>query len=133
MTSHSNILYSVIIAICSILIVLLGITIVLIATGNVFIGNVVGESMEPTLSEGDVFIYTDTIRPEKSDIIVFEQETPSSNSDLIVHRVHKIQTDTYITKGDNNTYTDPPIDKSKYEGTVIVYFPRNSVMPHVAT
>ena len=80
-----------------------------------------GNSMLPTMEDGDNFIYSQYVEPEEGDIIVFEESGPRDR--LIVHRVVEINDDEIIAQGDNNDYVDEPIpkDSDRLKGKVISY------------
>jgi len=70
-----------------------------------------GESMEPTLSDGDLVMVkkVDPEEVEVGDIIVFYE--PGSHSTIIIHRVvYRVEQGGHVffkTKGDNNRDPDP--------------------------
>lgn len=77
----------------------------------------VGESMEPTISDGSLIVYTQHTEIEQNDIIVF-----SKGGSLIGHRVIDINGKRYITKGDNNKSIDRGIVRPKdIQGEVIFH------------
>lgn len=77
----------------------------------------VGESMEPTIEDGSVIVYTQYSEIEKNDIIVFERE-----NELIGHRVIDTEGEGFITKGDNNDKIDEGIvTQNNIQGEVIYY------------
>lgn len=88
-------------------------------------GTVSGNSMEPTLSDGDRFIYLTGVTPEEGDIIIFDYseslnlQEPDSDA-LVIHRVVDVRENSYITIGDANSSTDDPVDKSDYRGTLLL-------------
>lgn len=72
--------------------------------------HVQGQSMEPTLEDGDILIINENIEDvENGDIVVYED--PSKDK-YIVHRIIQSNDDAYILKGDNNDYPDKPIEES---------------------
>lgn len=84
-----------------------------------------GPSMTPTLVAGDIII-TQVVAPETiqiGDIIRFRQGKAD-----VVHRVIDIQNEngqiTFITKGDYNNVTDPPVSASQFEGKVVMVIPK---------
>lgn len=102
----------------------------ILATGTVALNPVVGDSMEPLLTQGDVIISNPTINTAElsvGDIIRFERPEVDANS--VVHRIVDIKTvngeRVYITKGDNNIMTDqsgqlPPIQQEDIKGEVLL-------------
>lgn len=58
-------------------------------------------SMEPTLHVGDIVVVAGSENYSVGEIVVYE-----SPSGLIVHRVVKVNTNSFITKGDANPYPD---------------------------
>lgn len=74
------------------------------------------ESMEPTISKNS-FILSKRILPEEvqvGDIIVYER-----NYCYIVHRVKKIDNETFLLQGDNNKNADPMVQAEQIIGKVI--------------
>lgn len=67
--------------------------------------HVKGNSMLPTLEEGDIVVVSKASNPRIGDIIVFR----NVNKKYVIHRVIKINGGTLITKGDNRPYCDHPI------------------------
>ena len=103
---------------------------VVFSVGLLSIGNVNGESMEPTMTEGDKFIYTDLLKPTESDIIVYKDDVLGhSESGLVVHRIKEVTDEYYITKGDGNIREDDPVSTDQYRGVVLVVFPSDSLIP----
>ena len=77
----------------------------------------VGDSMEPTISDGSLIVYTQHAEIEENDIIVFTKEDT-----LIGHRVIDIDGGNYITKGDNNNNVDRGmVTPNEVEGKIIYY------------
>ena len=77
----------------------------------------VGESMEPTISDGSLIVYTQYAEIEESDIIVFTKQ-----ENLIGHRVIDIEGENYITKGDNNDTIDRgKVTPSEVKGKIIYH------------
>lgn len=78
-----------------------------------FFGSGLGNSMYPTLKQGDLVLMipypilkTFNLKPRVGDIIVFKSPI---NEDLICHRIIEIDNDRIITKGDFNHAIDPYI------------------------
>lgn len=107
----------------------------LLYTSIFSIGVVVGDSMEPTFSENDRFIYTTLISPDESDIIVFsDTDSGHEETKLVVHRVIDINESKehkYITKGDSNLTKDDPVSKDQFKGTVLIHFPSDTLIPQI--
>ncbi|HDN75720.1 MAG TPA: signal peptidase I [Acidilobales archaeon] len=93
----------------------------LILTGNLMLAVVEGTSMEPLLQTGDIVIVTKVnikdIKP--GDVIVYEKYRGT----YVIHRVMEVKVSNgrviIITKGDNNSYYDPPITSEKIIGKVL--------------
>lgn len=80
--------------------------------------NVLSGSMEPTFSKGSLLIVKETKDVRQGDIIVYQ-----SGSELIVHRVVKVDQNQITTQGDANNIADPTFDRSQIKGTVILWIP----------
>lgn len=82
---------------------------------------VVSNSMEPKINVGDLLVVTGYGDYKLNDIVVYHK--PSVGFD-IVHRIINETSDGYVTKGDNNPYTDNWIVKRKeILGKVIIAIP----------
>jgi signal peptidase len=92
-------------------------------------GYVIGDSMEPTMSGGDVFVYTDIVEPDTGDVIIYKQDSSIPNQKYIIHRVISVKEDSYITKGDNNVAADKPVQKDQYKGTVLIHMNQDLYKP----
>ena len=82
------------------------------------IANVLSGSMEPTFSKGSLLIVKETKDVKQGDIIVYQ-----SGSELIVHRVIKIEQNQITTQGDANNIVDPTFNKTQIKGVVILWIP----------
>lgn len=82
------------------------------------LADVLSGSMEPALSKGDLLLVHKEDQYGPGDIVVYQ-----SGSQLIVHRILKIEDGTIITKGDANDTQDPPFQKSQIRGAVIGHIP----------
>lgn len=80
--------------------------------------NVLSGSMEPTFSKGSLLIVKETKDVKQGDIIVYQ-----SGSELIVHRVIKVDQNQITTQGDANNIADPTFDKAQIKGVVILWIP----------
>lgn len=77
----------------------------------------VGESMEPTISDGSLIVYTQHSEIETNDVIVFTKQNK-----LIGHRVIDKEGENYITKGDNNESIDRGVVKpNEIKGKIIYH------------
>ena len=77
-----------------------------IGTGvPVHFAEVSGNSMEPTLVEGDILIGFETDSIETGDVVIVQDEA-CFESEYVVHRVVDVTEDGYVTQGDNNPITD---------------------------
>lgn len=99
----------------SLLILIFVVVIVLYLFQPAKLGVLVGYSMTPTMTDGDLFIYEPGDTAEVNDVIVFESDEYNK---LVAHRVVEKNSTHYITKGDNNTVRDSPvrIESSNYKG-----------------
>lgn len=84
------------------------------------LGVLTSDSMEPTMGEGESFLFYETTNIEEGDIIIFTEEQEG----LVTHRIVEETTEGYITQGDNNPITDqsagrPPVQDQQIEGKVI--------------
>lgn len=61
-----------------------------------------GNSMHPNINAGDLIIIKKTNRYELNDIIAFQND----ENMIVTHRIHEINNELYITKGDNNHFID---------------------------
>lgn len=113
------------------LIILILMTVILGYYQTARVGILVGQSMEPTMTDGDITIYEPHSEAAVGDIIVFTSE--ESNGELVAHRVIHKNESHYITKGDNNTAVDDPIARSshQYKGKVVYHItvPAESPIP----
>lgn len=92
---------------------------------------VVSESMEPLLHRGDLVLRSSTelVTPCVGDIVSFEP--PWYEGKTVTHRLISIDGDKIITKGDNNSFSDPPISEEHLTGVIVgkarflgwLYFP----------
>jgi len=100
----------------------------------VLLGFVTSDSMEPTIEEGDGFVALPAVlmgEPEPGDVVVF-QARELHDGGLTTHRVVEATENGYVTKGDNNPFTDqdgdePPVTDGQIvahavqvDGTVLV-------------
>jgi signal peptidase I len=82
-----------------------------------YLGDAVGVSMQPLINQGDKLYIQKTKISDliRGDIIVFYK-----NKILVSHRVIRKKKNTVITKGDNNFFTDRPIDSRYILGKLIM-------------
>ncbi|GAB3691408.1 hypothetical protein GCM10028857_28760 [Salinarchaeum chitinilyticum] len=74
----------------------------------ILLGYVSSDSMEPTIDEGDAFVSIPQPLAgdiEEGDVIVYEARELDGGG-LTTHRVVEVREDGYVTKGDNNPFTD---------------------------
>lgn len=64
---------------------------------------VVGESMEPTLSQGDLVISKKASAYSVGDIVTYR----SPYGPVVIHRIVEIEDGIFVTKGDNRDSVDP--------------------------
>lgn len=81
---------------------------------------VVGGSMEPSLSEGDgVFVYKVAFEKlQVGDNIVFDLD-----GELVTHQIIDIEDEQIIAQGTANDVADDPITEAEYKGKVIFQIP----------
>lgn len=79
-----------------------------------------GNSMFPTISDGDMLtIDTSPVDYDIDDIVVFYSKEKGGLK-FIAHRIiHNCNHKMFITKGDNNYFADPPIRLNKIIGKVV--------------
>lgn len=117
--------------ILALFIILLGIVISLLwYLPTAQVGLLVGHSMEPTMSGGDLTIYEPSAA-DVGDVIVFEMETKSGSTTRVSHRVIMMNDTHYVTKGDNNDFMDKPVERGSeaYIGRVVYQIPINWTPP----
>lgn len=93
----------------------------------IYVSSLVGSSMEPTVGDGSILVYSDYASPDIGDIIVYE----TKSNIRVSHRVVGIENGSLITKGDNNIHVDPyTVKKDDIEGTVLFWTnPQQTVYP----
>lgn len=81
---------------------------------------ILGNSMEPTLSHGDMVVYSEWLNPSEGDIVIFD----NAEGYMVSHRIiDKKEPGLYATKGDNNSIQDHTlvdVDKN-YNGKVVLH------------
>lgn len=75
---------------------------------------VVSGSMEPTINIKELVVIKEQNNYEIRDIVTYRDNTDN----LVTHRIVSRVENTIITRGDNNTVSDNPIDIQKVEGIV---------------
>jgi len=76
-------------------------------------------SMEPRINPGDMVIVRKAEQYSVGDIIAF-----STRGTIIVHRIHGLEDNQVVTKGDANNYVDPwKIDQSRIIGKAVLIIP----------
>lgn len=104
--------------------------IVALLTGVVFLtpyglGYPTSDSMEPTLSQEDIYFVVPATNFGTGDIVVFDQsQTESGLQRSTVHRIVGETNNGYITQGDANERTDqetgaPPVTEKQIDGRVL--------------
>jgi signal peptidase len=90
----------------------------------VLLGYVSTNSMEPTLEPGDGFVAVPAFLmgdPEPGDVVVFRARTLQDGG-LTTHRVVAETENGYITRGDNNPFTDQDDDEPPVtDGQIVAY------------
>jgi len=79
---------------------------------------VLSGSMEPEMSKGDLIFVKKTDDIAVDDIVVYD-----NGSELIVHRVIKIEDDMVTTQGDANPSADAPINIKYIKGEIVFTVP----------
>ncbi len=64
---------------------------------------IVGSSMEPSLTRGDLVLVRPQARYEPGDVVLYEDPQLGSK---VMHRIARVDGDRYVLKGDNNDYLD---------------------------
>ena len=80
------------------------------------VATVLTGSMEPTLKINDFVIVKKPNNIKVNDIISYKDDNSEKE---ILHRVIKINNDTFITKGDANNIEDMPINKKSITGIYV--------------
>lgn len=118
---------SVIAAICILLAILIGYTVIAKAAGEPLPmifgwGNavVMSGSMEPELPIGSLVIIKNQNDYSIGDVVTYEEE----NSTLVTHRLLSLNNDVAVTKGDANNTNDSPIKTEQIRGKVQAVLPR---------
>lgn len=86
----------------------------LLSINNYYIFQIASSSMETDLHVGDYILVLKTDDYKVGDIITYEE-----NGVYITHRIHDIDGDNIIAKGDANDSLDDSISKSKVLGKVL--------------
>ncbi len=88
---------------------------------------IVGPSMEPTLSVGDLVILR-WADPEVGDIVLW----CNTLMNCILHRVVEVGEDYIVTKGDANDINDPPVLREQVRYEALLSIPRYLWIPGLA-
>lgn len=87
---------------------------------GVFAGFSCGDSMEPTVSSGDIIVYESADEIEVGDVVLFYDHEVQSD---VTHRITNIvrgETETkYKIQGDNRMYGDGWYNKSQIRGKTV--------------
>lgn len=89
------------------------------------IGFIVGTSMEPNYSQGDLVIATSFEDPEVGEVVFFNR--PSDNINIVHRVVSKKSENKYITKGDNNKINDGVVREKYIQGVEILHLRTSSL------
>jgi signal peptidase I len=89
-------------------------------------------SMWPELKEGDlVFIKGVKVEQIKvGDIVVFKDEISNK---FIIHRITKINSNTFVTKGDANFQEDAPTKFENLVGNILTFKNKNVRIPYLGS
>lgn len=79
---------------------------------------VLSGSMEPTLSVGDLLLVIPREQYEVGQIVVYQD-----GQTLVVHRIMRIDGESAVTQGDDNTGEDEPILLTQIKGKVVFSIP----------
>ena len=79
---------------------------------------VLSGSMEPTLSVGDLLLVIPSEQYEVEQVVVYQD-----GQTLVVHRIMRIDGESAVTKGDDNTGEDEPILLTQIKGKVVFSIP----------
>ncbi len=86
---------------------------------------VLSGSMEPTLYTDDLVVIRKTQDVAVGDVIVFQD-----GSDLVIHRIVKIDADRITTQGDNNNLPDASISRAAVKGVYLWRVPGVGALVH---
>lgn len=75
---------------------------------------VVTGSMQPTINIKEMIIIKEQKNYEVCDIVTYKDRT----NNLVTHRIVSKNADTVVTRGDNNTVSDEPINVNQIQGKV---------------
>lgn len=75
---------------------------------------VVTGSMQPTINIKEMIIIKEQKNYDVCDIVTYKDKT----NNLVTHRIVSKSGDTVVTRGDNNTVSDEPINVSQIQGKV---------------
>ena len=106
----------------------------------ILLSYVTSESMEPTIETGDGFVAVPTAVAgpvEEGDVVVFEAEQIQGGG-LTTHRIVGETEQGFITRGDNNPFTDqdsgePPVKREQIVAVAWQPGPDPVVLPYVGT
>ncbi len=79
---------------------------------------VLSGSMEPTLSVNDLVIIREADSYQVGDIVVYQ-----SGSSLVIHRIIRIEGDSFIAQGDANNAADSPVPLIYIKGKLAMAIP----------
>ena len=81
----------------------------------------VGKSMLPTIKEGDIITISNDINSlHVGDIVLFYNANKNHNIYILHRIISSVKDKIFITKGDNNKFSDQPIRKSRIIGKVVL-------------
>jgi len=106
----------------------------------ILLGYVTTDSMEPEISAGDGFVVLPTAVTDdaaEGDVVVFEAQRLNGGG-LTTHRVVDRTTEGYVTKGDNNPFTDqdgpePPVSDQQIRAKALQVGGSVVTIPHLGT
>jgi len=106
----------------------------------VLLGYVTTDSMEPEIRAGDGFVVVPTALTddvEEGDVVVFEAQRLDGGG-LTTHRVVDRTAEGYVTKGDNNPFTDqdgpePPVSDRQVRAKALQVGGSVVTIPHLGT
>lgn len=100
---------------------------ILYAVNPLNISLVLGNSMKPTFTHGDVVVYSEYIEMQEGNMVVYEGE----NGKMISHRlIDQRHEGVFIAQGDNNKQPDETlVTPRNYKGTIIIHLNTSEFAP----
>lgn len=105
-----------------ILLVVVLFSLVIIQPYTITIG--VGDSMEPTINQGDIIIIHQNADINEGDVVLFEKDPVS---DKVIHRVVDVNNKGYQIQGDNNNLPDGTYSREDIKGVAVILIETSSL------